>query len=227
MGFDVFTLNASRIEEETFFNRMKMYEDELQKDILFSFEPFVSIDYFSDSLEHLYYKLINRKLTYWLELENNKDFSFDAELIKNKISGEVKNGFYENYKIYDTEFIKKVAKSAGENDVFILQPKYVLYYKYFQKYQNIEKQYFEAVKILVKNTKAKVVSFYGINDITKLKSNFDKNGWHFKPKLTKTIYQDLFTNNPKYGTILTIKNIDTYLQKTSKEISLLDNFKDN
>lgn len=217
MGFDVFTLNKNL--EDSNFKRIKLYEEELKKNNTFIFEPFISIDYLSDSFEHINYKLNNKKITYWLELEDNKKFPFDAESIENRISGKIAEGFYVNYKAYNDDFVKKIAMNTNENDIFVLFPKYALYYKFFQQYQNIETQYFQALKTLVNNTKAKVISFYGINDITMNKDNFDANGWHFKPKFTEAIFSDLFTDTPKYGIILTKYNIDSHLTNLRKQIS--------
>ena len=216
MGFDVFTNNKARLDQKRALRRYKMYKAELEKDFIFPFEPFISIDYLYDSIEHLYYNFIKRDKVYWLERENNKDYTYDIIAIKNKIINGV---FYEDYKVYSKEFIVDLAKNTTENDIFVLMPKHVMYYKLFQEIKDIEKKYFKTLRILVNNTNAKVVSFYGVNEITKYKKNFDKNGWHFKPKFTKVIYKDLFAEDLKYGVILTKDNIDRYLSRTSNEIS--------
>ena len=66
--------------------------------------------------------------------------------------------------------------------------------------------------------------FYGENDLTGNIDNFTDNGWHFKPKVSNTIFEKVFgeeiiNTDHKYGVLLTKDNIDNYLSKIIIEIS--------
>ena len=109
-----------------------------------------------------------------------------------------------------------MAKLATEEDVFVIFPKYIDWYKMFHTHQDIEAKYFHAISILVKNTKAKVWIFYGKNSITVNADNFDTNGWHFKPRIAKKIFSKIYGKNlvdveDDFGHLLTVENVDSVL----------------
>ncbi len=159
---------------------------------------------------------------------HNKVFNvYDSEVGKNNSYQEIESNYFINgkqnfhfyilYRSYavDIQKILELARLADSKDIVIIFPKYAYYYKLFAKY-GVQEPYFQAIKLLVENTNARVFSFYGINSITLNKDNFDDNAWHFKPKIGNLILARIFKDDsievPKdFGVELTKDNIDTYL----------------
>lgn len=74
------------------------------------------------------------------------------------------------------------------------------------------------------NTKARVISFYGINEISLEKDNFDDYGWHFKPKVGNLIIARIFDDKsidlpPNFGVWLDKGNIESYLETMHNDIA--------
>ncbi|MCX2717730.1 hypothetical protein OQH61_08280 [Helicobacter sp. MIT 21-1697] len=123
----------------------------------------------------------------------------------------------------DEEKIHTLANLTDSKDIIIIFPKYFSHYKNFQKYDDIEKQYFKAITYLITHTNAKIWSFYGINSITLDKDNFDNEGWHFKPKVSALMLARIFNDKAievpaDFGMLLTKENVESYLSSLSTQI---------
>jgi len=234
-SFDAFSLNSSRINLNLSINdRVKIYEKEFNDKRNIYLRLF-DMNILQASINNFILKIKNKKLNFNELKENKLNYEIDEKYIDNsfsrvnKMSEKEKNYvlLFKNYKLYNDNKIISLAKIANKNDIFIIYPKHTSYYKAFHKYNNIEKQYFHAVKLLVQNTKAQVYSFYDINSGTKNSYNFDGNGWHFKPKVGSELLKMIYTNkqNNNFNMYkLSTENIDAYLNnistKVDKEINL-------
>ena len=215
-GFDCTSLNKYRVENfSEITNRYVTYKEELKryKNIYLALLNFditlLSINHILDRLNNKdYYQIENH--------ENNHPYTINSKVIIGGVDGTNEKASYSSYTIYPDKEIIDLAKSADEDDIFVILPKYIAWYKMFQKYNNIEDKYFHSIKVLVKETKAKVWIFYGNNTITRDSKNFDTNGWHFRPKIANLIFARIYNKNIKsipedFGILLTPKNIDNVL----------------
>jgi len=80
---------------------------------------------------------------------------------------------------------------------------------------------------MIKNTEAKVWSFYQINTITTNEKNFDEDGWHFKPKISDLVFAKIFDDKSvvipnNFGVLLTKDNIDVHLENLKEQIQSYD-----
>ena len=155
--------------------------------------------------------------------ELNKElYSYTSEKIDYKVKEDIQ---YKNYTVNkeSQENVLKLAKLADSNDIIIIFPKLASYYKKFQEHYNIESQYFNLIKLLAENTNAKIWSFYGINEITTNKENFDNMGWHFKPKVGNLILARIFNDTSikipqNFGVLIDKNNVDEYLKFLHNEV---------
>ena len=225
-SFDAFSSNKSRQKLKEINNRFRVYEKELM-----SYE-YLSKYYNSDitirSLQHIIKSLKGENRSKQYDEENSRNEGFSLNNAFNDtgvgVSDNLKKANFVNFDIYSQESIIKLANLGTEKDIFIILPKYLPYYSLFSKYQNIQNQYFEAIRSLVLNTESKVWFFYGQNDITININNFIDNGWHFKPQVSNIIFKQVFGDglndaDQEYGVLLTKDNLDNYLSKISIEIS--------
>lgn len=219
VGFDAFSLNTSRQSYRV--NRM---EDISNQD---------HVSYFFDYAEAP--KAIYRKLRDFV-LSREYDSQFrrrDSTTFGKNSLQEIENHSiswgYQDYSINSQE-LQEFANLLDTDDVILIFPKHAHYYTLFNKYQTIKEQYFKALRFLVATTKARVISFYGTNEITLETDNFDDYGWHFKPKIGELIIrkvlhltcQSCITDSkqmflleglPKnFGVELRPDNVDFYLQ---------------
>ena len=222
-GFDAFSLNISRNTHQEIKNRYLTYKKELNKGNFFTY--YFNNDITVRSFQHIAKKLKGTSFNSKYMQENNviSTYSLENAAKHAGLKNIQKKKNFSNFKRYSDKDIIGLAKLGDKNDIFIIFPQHSYYYMLFAKYQNIEKQYFEAIKLLVKNTNAKVWSFYGYNYITNNKNNFDKNGWHFKPKISKLIFQKILKNTQNnikddFGVLLTKDNVDAYLKTLHVEI---------
>ncbi len=210
-GFDAFTLNAQRKQSKRLNELIETKENYSLENLL----QYASSQMLQDSLSHRAYKFLDKSREFYFEKENStKTLKPTAAMINEK------GKLYPNYEIISKEDIEKLAKLLDAEDRVVIYPKYYEYYKYFQTHNNIESAYFDAIKHLVKNTSAKVYIFYGINSITIDHNNFDKGGWHFKPRVGKEVFQCILKSkcNDNIGTLLRDENVAIYLKKLSNEI---------
>ncbi|PRM89590.1 hypothetical protein CJ671_06660 [Aliarcobacter cryaerophilus] len=223
-GFDAFTLNKNSHSEE----RFKTYKNELENE--FSYFSYFNIDFLTTSLYHIIKKTLNINFNKGFILENEKNYIATFQGIEKHLNlsnlGTKKTG-YTNYEIPNEIDILELSKNTTSDDIFIIYPKHFYHYILFQKYQDIEQKYFEAIKLLVNNTNAKVWSFYGINKITLDDKNFDENGWHFKPKISNLIFAKIFNDKSveipeDFGVLVTKDNIDEHLENLRKQIEEYD-----
>jgi hypothetical protein len=177
----------------------------------------INIDLFLHSINYIFKKeILHRDINLDSKKRDMKKSLFSKKVLNSSFTGS-KPSVYTNFTSYSDETVIKLAKLADKNDIFIVYPIYIYYYQLFKKYFNIESQYFHALKLLVKNTDAKVFIFYGNNDLTKNQNNFGSGGSHFKPKLAKTIYNEVYgVKKPKNGFLLTPDNVDKYLDALHK-----------
>ncbi|MCK5110278.1 MAG: hypothetical protein KAQ94_02070 [Arcobacteraceae bacterium] len=227
-GFDAFSFNKSRLEYAEIKNRYNTYKKELSSSPNL-FTQYFNAELLSASIKHKKYIRKNKDFYENFKTENKYNYQYSLESVNNDKgydNKQLKKNFT-NYKGYSEEEVIKLAKLATKNDKFIIFPKHYYNYILFNKYQNINKQYLNAIRILVNNTKAEVWSFYQINDITMNSDNFDGYGWHFKPKIANMIFKRIFTLNKSnkqndFGILLTSKNIDTYLNTLTHQIQGLN-----
>jgi len=223
-SFDAFSLNKTRQGFKEINNRFEVYEKELKGKEYFS--KYYNSDITIRSLQHVIKYLKGESINKQYEEENsrNDSFSLDKALTGSGISNNLIKANFVNFDTYSNESIIRLAKLGTEKDIFIIFPKYLPYYLLFSEYQNIQNKYFEAIRSLVLNTESKVWFFYGKNDITSNLGSFIDNGWHFKPQISNTIFQQVMGINTDdiekdYGVLLTKDNLNYYLFKTSNEIS--------
>lgn len=223
-GFDVFSLNANRNAHKEISARYTSYKNELANNNLLT--KYFNSDITIRSFQHMGKKF--KKYPYDIKhIEDNNaqhDYSFHSILEDSGIANDFPKKNFTNYKMYEDNEIIELAKTGTKNDIFIIFPKHVYYYTLFQEHQNIEEQYFHAIKLLVQNTNAQVWSFYSSNSITTNKENFDKNGWHFKPKISSIMFKKIFEPNHEtspddFGILLTHENIDDYLRDVHDQIA--------
>ena len=214
-SFDAFSLNETREKFSEINNRVNIYKKELNNGVFFS--KYYNSDITIRSLQHIIKVIKNEKTNkqYLDEDLRNINFSNQDALNRNGILNNLEKGSFTNYQTYPNESIVRLAKLGKKGDIFIILPKYYEYYTFFSKYQNIERQYFDAIKTLVNNTEAEVWSFYGPNKITKSINNFTDNGWHFKPHLSNIMFNQVFDNRKNSEFLITSKNVDNYLSNMS------------
>ncbi|GAD18200.1 hypothetical protein [Helicobacter fennelliae] len=212
VGLDAFSLNTQKMVQN---NR---FEEALHTNTL----PYWTNlgDFLILIKEKITDFVFQRNTNYAFEQENKQiapDFTF--EKLEQTYFGTPPQKNYLHYFNYtiDLDEITELAKIVDSKDIFIIFPKHAMHYELFEKY-GIKEQYFKAIETLVKNTKARVISFYGVNEITSQKDNFDTLGWHFKPKIGGLILDRIFQkgdylNLPNnFGVELNASNIDSYLQ---------------
>ncbi len=226
-GFDAFSLNENRFLNVTLVNRYNEYKNALNNEI--QFLTYFKFSLFKESMYSILNKIIKKdKYSYFIS-ENNKNYPITFESIDEYLDLKNKgnNRNFTNFKIVNENEIVELAKNTNKNDIFIIYPKHFYNYILFQKYQNIEKEYFKAIKLLVENTNAQVWSFYGINEITLDEYNFDENGWHFKPRISNLIFARIFNDKSvevpeDFGVLVTKDNIDKHLENLRKQIKEYD-----
>ena len=223
-GFDCTSLNRYRVENfAEITNRYLTYKEELTHTrypyaSLFDADiTLQSIQYLTDKHKHIAYDQIEKH-------ENAQHYAINPKVLVGAVDGSNKKSSYSAYTAYSDETVRALAKLATKEDVFVIFPKYIGWYKMFHTYQDIEAKYFHAISVLVKNTKAKVWIFYGKNSITVNADNFDTNGWHFKPRIAKKIFAKVYGKNitdaeDDFGHLLTIKNVDSVLTILSERLN--------
>ena len=223
-GFDAFLLNQNRLSHKEINNRYSIYKDELSQSTLLT--KFFNSDITIRSVQHILKSIRGKDRNKQFKDENAQnpeqsyDFSFENIVANSGVLNEkgIERKRFSNYKIYPDKKIFELAKIATREDIFVIFPKHYFYYDVFSKYQDIEKKYFSAIKLLVENTKAKVWVFYGKNYITTNKHNFNDTGWHFKPKISDLIFSKIFNQGDSihsFGTLLNKGKIDAQLNRIS------------
>ena len=222
-SFDVFSSNKSREKYSEINNRYDSYSKELEGSNLF--DKYFNSDITIRSIQHVIKNLRREDLNKQYLEQNSRyyDLKFDLSLKNSGVLNNLDKSNFSNFEPYSSEEIVKLAKLGSKNDIFIILPKHTSFYYLFSKYQDIENQYFSAVKKLVHNTKAQVWSYYGLNDITQNENNFIDNGWHFKPQVSNVIFQEVFEpqgqiENQAIGVLITKENLNDYLSFVSKDI---------
>lgn len=222
-GFDVFSSNKSREKYSEINNRYDSYTKELESSTLF--DKYFNSDITIRSIQHVIKNLRSEDLNKQYLEQNSRysDLRFDLSLKNSGVLNNLDKSNFSNFESYSSEEIVKLAKLGSKDDIFIILPKHASFYYLFSKYQDIENQYFSAVRELVLNTKAQVWSYYGLNDITQNENNFIDNGWHFKPLVSNIIFQEVFEprgqiENQAIGFLITKENLNDYLSFVSKDI---------
>jgi hypothetical protein len=222
-SFDVFSLNNSREKYSEINTRYNTYLKELESSILFDkyFNSDITIRSIQHAIKYLRGENLNKQ--YLEQNSRYSDLRFDLSLKNSGVLNNLDKSNFSNFESYSSEEIVKLAKLGTKDDIFIILPKHASFYYLFSKYQDIENQYFSAVKKLVHNTKAQVWSYYGLNDITQNENNFIDNGWHFKPQVSNIIFQEVFEprgqiENQAIGVLITKENLNDYLSFVSKDI---------
>ncbi len=220
-GFDASTLNKNRSLHKEISNRYNAYYDEIKNNEIYSF--YFNSSHLFTSVRDLAKRFMNVDLQMVFKKENKENIITSFEKIKDYLGVSGQLSSFNNYEIYSDDEIIRLAKMANKNDIFVIYPKFYLTYMGFHKYQDIEKKYFHALKVLVKNTKAKVWSFYQVNEITKNTYNFDYYGIHFKPKISKTIFAKIFSDKkleiPKnFGILLSKDNVDFQIDELKMQL---------
>jgi hypothetical protein len=222
-SFDAFSVNQTRENFNEIKNRSETYKVELNKNLWL--RKYFNSDLLIRSLQHIIKSSRNEDLYKQYSEENYRksNFSYDLALNNSGVLNNLHKSNFSDYAPYSDQEITKLAKLGTKNDIFIIFPKYMDYYYLFANYQNIENKYFSSIKTLVKNTDAKVWSFYGVNSITKDKRNFIDNGWHFKPEISTIIFRDIFEpyteGIEKIGFLITKDNVNDYLLALEEEVN--------
>lgn len=215
MGLDTFALNneGDKLQIQTTQQLKRVMTSES------NFPYYFSYDFLSNYISALFSRISIFDQYNNIQPKNNTYSEILDFSIKN-------NGApYKDY-VISQEIIDQIISLLTPKDIVIIFPKYYLYYKIFAKYpyssKNIQQQYFQAIKRIVNESNAQVWSFYGINQITQEKNNFDDYGWHFKPKISPLIFARIFNDkNVKipndFGVLLTKENVDEELNKIEKQ----------
>ena len=220
-GFDAFSLNETTYQEANNQQRLAELHDTIDDDSLFFYLQF---DTFIDGMSSLLKDILNMDREAYLHKQDSTDYKLSIDHIKSKLDYEnkQKGKLFSNYKAYSNKKVATLAALADKDDMFIIYPKFIAHYVFFQNKQEIEKQYFNAIRTLVNNTEAKVWSFYQKSNITEESKNFDKDGWHFKPMIAKLMFKRIFSkennNSLNFGLELTKDNIDAYLENLHHDI---------
>jgi len=211
-GFDTLTLNINRKQTQ----RLNELIDIKNNYIVENSLQYSSMQMLQDSLSHIAYKFSDKDRDYFFKKED----TYKAVKVTESMVNE-RGKIYPNYEIIPNEDIKKLVRILDKGDVIVIYPLYYLYSKYFKEHKNIEVQYFNAIKYLVNNTSSKVYIFYGINKITIDHNNFDKGGWHFKPKVGRLVFECILKAqcSDDFGTLLTVNNVEMHLKKLSHDIN--------
>lgn len=227
-SFDAFSLNKNRQNFSEISKRVDIYEEDLNKNFIIS--KYLNSDITIRTLQHVIKNLKNEKSNKQFLLENSRVPFISKELAKfdSGISNKLSKANFSNFDLYPRKDIIKLAKLANSNDIFIIFPQHIIYYSLFSENQNIESQYFSAISTLVNNTKAKVWSFYGVNNLTIEKNNFIDNGWHFKPHLSNIIFGQIFNSQVGRsqkgpGFQINSDNLNEYMDLVKSDIKNLKN----
>lgn len=221
-GFDAFALSTARKDKNRFSEPFT--QDNLTAYITLLIHPYTTRAsvalLIKDMLLHAPH---DRGLTLENERAGERNTHEEIEEYRFKrLHSDMQSGaLYEHYNINESKILK-LAHLGDSQDIFIIFPKYAYYYELFARYE-VQEPYFKAIEILVSNTKARVLSFYGNNSITCNKDNFDDYAWHFKPKVGDLILARIFDDGTKslpedFGVELTKENIHSYLQSLRKQI---------
>ena len=208
-GFDCFSLNTSTLD-------IKRHQEIHEQINTSSLKYYLDKDLLITSVKTLRNFIQNRDYNYSLIEKDNTAAVHSTSSLDKLLSS-----YYQRFSLPKEREILELAKIADADDIFIIYPKYQHFYSFFQKH-GIEEKYFHAIKLLVNNTDAKVYCFYGINEFTRSKENFDNYGWHFKPKVGKNIFDEIYKESTAHGPspyLLTRYNVDEVLQTLSKNIS--------
>ena len=212
-GLDAFSLNSVRYQG-------RMYEAKREK-IRRSMEEgysnlifYMSTEMLRLSWDTIRIRLLGRSYNERLDEIDRTNHPFSEERISLYFNND-KNLRYSNYTPPSDESLQELATLADDEDIFVIYPKHSLWYKHFC-INGVDAKYFGAVSKIVKQTRGKVICFYGIYPLTEDRSNFDRDGWHFKPKLSRLIFQRIFDRNTgseetEFGCLLTSENVDSRL----------------
>ena len=224
-SFDAFSLNNSREKFRELENRLLTYKKELNRKRFFT--KYFNSDISIRSIQHLIKSSKSENLLKQFDEENSRSdmFYYDLALNNSGINNNVDKANFSNYQTYSRDEIIKLANLGTKDDIFIIFPKYVSFYSLFSNFQDIQNKYLTAIRSLVLHTDAEVWSFYGVNELTKETNNFIDNGWHFKPKVSNIIFEEVFNNDEsrpnKNGVLLTKENIDDYLNSIKSNVENL------
>ncbi|MBL1243820.1 MAG: hypothetical protein COA39_005410 [Sulfurimonas sp.] len=210
-GFDALTLNSNRKQIQRLNELIGIKKNYIYKNLL----QYSSTQMLHDSLSHMAYKFLDKDRDYFFKKED----TFKAVKVTPSMLNE-RGKIYLDYEIIPNKDIEKLVRILDKGDVVVVYPLYYLYSKYFQEHKNIEVKYFNAIKYLVNNTSSKVYIFYGVNNITIDHNNFDKGGWHFKPKVGRAVFECILKMkcSDDFGTLLTVNNVEMHLNKLSYDI---------
>lgn len=213
-GFDVIETKLNHMID---YNRLE--EGFRLNSLLANINLYINPKTTQESAMYVIKKILGQKIDdKFIELDN-KSYLYTDKNIDNKVKNDA---HYKDYQA-NIQSTLKLAKLADCNDIIIIFPKFETYYKKFQQYYDIENQYFNLIKILANNTNAKIWSFYGINEITINKDNFDNEGWHFKPKIGNLIFARIFNDTSveipqNFGFLIDKNNVDEYLKSLHNEV---------
>lgn len=210
-GFDAFSINATRKAPNRL--QQEFAKDTHTNTIGFLLNPRTT----QASLRYVKDLLLSRPMEWLFDKVDSQSGAHNSheEILHYRFVQKREDMLYESY-TPNTQKILQLARLADSSDIFVIFPKYAYYYELFARY-GVQEPYFRAIEILVRNTKARVFSFYGINSITRDRDNFDDYAWHFKPKIGKLILARIF-GDPNvsvphdFGIELTRDNITPYLQ---------------
>lgn len=223
-GFDCFTLNKSR----------ELYPEEAAKQARFEqvFSQPAWADYMTIRLlnyatlrqsmrevyRHAKGKHSGATFTAW----DTTSYQMLEHIIPTSFEANAKNKF-SKFTMYPDSVLLHFASLFEEGDKILIPAKYYRWYDYFDRY-GISDRYFDAIALVVKHTRADVYSFYGRSYVTRDSSNFDENGWHYKPRIARRMLSQLYAEGDELppdalgiGVKLTAQNVDAYLDSLRRD----------
>lgn len=211
-GLDDFSISLDYQKRPEIANRITQYQNTLKEN-----SYFLSLDEIITSIKTVFMIFNSKELNSEHLKENQTNYPYDL----NKIIHDVENGGLRKYEI-DFDAIKKIANLGTKDDIFIIFPKHQTHYLVYNRY-GVDEEYFKAIKYLVDNTDAQVWSFYEFNNLTFNHSNFDENGYHFKPKIGNLLIERIYNNSMQndFGVLLSKDNINEYLNKVRLDLKKL------
>ena len=226
-GFDCFTLNKSR----------EFYPEEAAKQARFdqvfdqpAWADFMTIRLLNyatlrQSMREVYRHAKGKHSGATITAWDTTAYPMLEDIIPTSFEADAQNKFSQ-FTMYPDSVLLHFASLFEAGDKILIPAKYYRWYDYFDRY-GIADQYFDAIALVVKHTKADVYSFYGRSAVTRDSSNFDENGWHYKPRIARRMLSQLYAEGDRLppdalgiGVKLTAQNVDGYLDSLRLEAQL-------
>ncbi len=215
-GFDCFALNEWREsyrEEQT---KQQRFEEVFSQSVAYDVASIqlLNLSTLTQSARTLYRYARGKPTDFLITVWENERAPMREDLMEVSFQPDAQKKF-SRFTSYSAERIKQFAALAGRQDIFVICPKYFRWYDHFER-SDVAEQYYRAIETLVQHSRGPVWSFYGRSEVTRDSTNFDGNGWHFKPRIGKRMFQQIFGDpetprSTDFGVLLTKATIGTYI----------------